>query len=251
MTAKFDPERATEAQQWIEQVTGMQFDSDFHESLQSGVLLCELINKLEPGTIAKINKGKMPFMQMENIATYIEASKKLGVPDQYNFMTVDLYEKKNLGQVVQNLITLKRIKGFGFEKVDASQGGPSSAPGNGRDQTTEAKSQRAFVSSDPQSMATENDLKRTGPAMMTGRHDNEVAMKCPVCTKFITSGAVNALGKAWHPNCFTCKKCNVKLSTTKYYEHNNAAYCDRCILMVKPQTSVHAASSDKGFQFNK
>lgn len=39
-------------------------------------------------------------LQQENVAAYIAGSKKLGVPDQYNFMTVDLFEKKNLAQVM-------------------------------------------------------------------------------------------------------------------------------------------------------
>lgn len=75
-----------------------------------------LLNKLEPGTVPKISTSKMPFNQMENIAAYISGSRKLGVPDEYNFMTVDLYEGKNLAQVVQNVISLKRSRGQGFQK---------------------------------------------------------------------------------------------------------------------------------------
>ena len=73
----------------------------------------------------------MPFMQMvsesshrisdllyqENIASYINGSRSLGVPDQYNFVTVDLYEAKDLAQVIENIINLKRITGHGFAKV--------------------------------------------------------------------------------------------------------------------------------------
>ena len=47
--------------------------------------------------------------------------KQLGVPDQYNFVTVDLFEGKNLGQVAQNIVTLKRELGYGFEKSAPEQ----------------------------------------------------------------------------------------------------------------------------------
>jgi len=95
MATKLDMTKALEAQAWIEEVTGESFSSaDFGDSLKNGVLLCKLLNSLQPGTVSKINTQNMAFKQMENIAAYIEGSKKLGVPDQYNFMTVDLYEQK-------------------------------------------------------------------------------------------------------------------------------------------------------------
>jgi len=254
MATKLDMTKALEAQAWIEEVTGESFSSaDFGDSLKNGVLLCKLLNSLQPGTVAKINTQNMAFKQMENIAAYIEGSKKLGVPDQYNFMTVDLYEQKNLGQVALNILTLKKEKGYGFKKSGESSSYSPSFVSSSRDQSTEAKSQEAFISRTPIELDSTNDVARIGTAKLSGRHTNESAMNCPVCTKFVTSGAVNALGKAWHPNCFCCKKCGVKLPTSKYYEHNDQPYCERCILIVKPQTSVKGATSqlaqNKGFKF--
>jgi len=256
MAVKFDVQKANEAKHWIEEVTGESFQSnDFQESLKSGVMLCKLLNNLQPGTVPKINTQNMPFKQMENVAAYIEGSKKLGVPDQYNFTTVDLFEGKNLGQVILNVLTLKKEKGYGFKSTGSSGPGAPAPSGkfSSRDQSTEAKSQEEFISRNPTEMASANEVSRTGGAKVSGRHTNEQAMKCPVCTLFVTSGAVNALDQAWHPNCFTCKKCGVKLSSAKYYEHNNLAYCERCILIAKPQNSVKGASSNlanqKGFKF--
>lgn len=75
-----------------------------------------LANKIQPGIVKKINNGKMPFVQMENINAFLMACKQLGVPDTDLFMTVDLFEAKNLGQVVQTLHALGRhsqkAKGF-------------------------------------------------------------------------------------------------------------------------------------------
>jgi len=180
-------------------------------------------------------------------------SRKLGVPDQYNFMTVDLFEEKNLGQVVLNILTLKKEKGFGFSKSSGTTLTPIPGYNNTKDQTTEARSQDAFLSRTPVELKSENEVSRVGVGKLSGRHENQNAMKCPVCTLFVTSGAVNALGMAWHPNCFNCKKCGVKLATSKYYEHNDQPYCERCILIVKPQTAVKGSTSqlakEKGFKF--
>lgn len=54
-----------------------------------------MINKLKPGTVAKINDQKTPFKQMENIETYLKACKDLGIAELESFNTVDLYEEKS------------------------------------------------------------------------------------------------------------------------------------------------------------
>ena len=41
----------------------------------------------------------MPFVCMENINAYTQACKGLGIPDEYNFVTVDLWEASRLKQV--------------------------------------------------------------------------------------------------------------------------------------------------------
>ena len=47
-------------------------------------------------------------MQMENINSFLTAAKQLGVPQADMFMTVDLYEEKNMNQVLQTLVSLGR-----------------------------------------------------------------------------------------------------------------------------------------------
>ena len=72
---------------------------------QSGVVLCELANALQPA-VSKINRqGKMMFKQLENISAFIRATKALGV--SATFETNDLYEQNNLVLVVQCLQALK------------------------------------------------------------------------------------------------------------------------------------------------
>merc|ERR1711988_1025463 len=65
--SKYDQKLENEARAWIEAVTGQSIGPNFWDGLKSGVLLCEVVNRIRPGTIKKINRNNMPFMQMENI----------------------------------------------------------------------------------------------------------------------------------------------------------------------------------------
>ena len=67
--AKFSPERAKECMTWIEEVAGQKLGDikdqiDFAEHLKDGVMLCSLINALQPGSVKKINTLKAPFKQV-------------------------------------------------------------------------------------------------------------------------------------------------------------------------------------------
>lgn len=66
-----------------------------------------LLNKAT-GSSVKVNQSTMPFKQMENINAFLAGCTKLGVPKSDVFMTVDLYERKNLLQVVQCIYAFAR-----------------------------------------------------------------------------------------------------------------------------------------------
>ena len=51
----------------------------------------------------------MFFEQMENIAAYTGATRRFGVPEPDMFVTVDLFEGKNIAAVVRNLHSLGRV----------------------------------------------------------------------------------------------------------------------------------------------
>ncbi|XP_048577955.1 myophilin isoform X3 [Nematostella vectensis] len=76
-------------------------------TLKSGVVLCKLANAIQPGAIKKINNAKMNFMMMENIENFCNFVQTKGVASQYQFVTIDLFEGKNMHQV---LITLNDLK---------------------------------------------------------------------------------------------------------------------------------------------
>ena len=110
---------AIEAGAWMAEVLGMAPPPEaadveghhavLHAWLRSGELLCELINKLQLGTISRVSSSAMPFKQMENISNYIEACAALGVPNQDCFRSVDLFEGKDLRAVVRNIHSLGRV----------------------------------------------------------------------------------------------------------------------------------------------
>jgi hypothetical protein len=104
-----------QAQRWIEAVVGEKFPSDFHTSLKDGLILCKLANKLKPGSVPQVGTQKAPFIQMENIGRFLKAVSAYGLPATDQFMTVDLFEAKNMNQVVQCVHALGRlVKKNGF-----------------------------------------------------------------------------------------------------------------------------------------
>ena len=57
------------------------------------------MNRVAPKSVKKINNSEMPFAQRENIQSFCDAVKALGVKDINNFAADDLYEAKNMKQV--------------------------------------------------------------------------------------------------------------------------------------------------------
>ena len=65
--------------------------------IQDGVVLCELINIVSPGTILKIEDSRRKidtFKHKENIQRFLKACKTIGVPDHEIFRTNSLHETK-------------------------------------------------------------------------------------------------------------------------------------------------------------
>lgn len=62
--ANYDYDAEAEAREWIEDVTGQGFVDEFGEELRNGRRLCELINKIKPGAVRRVNDSKMPFKQV-------------------------------------------------------------------------------------------------------------------------------------------------------------------------------------------
>ncbi|KAF9798645.1 hypothetical protein SFRURICE_006975 [Spodoptera frugiperda] len=134
INSKYNEEIAQETLEWIQKLTGEPADTsgsaeNLYSVLKDGTLLCKLVNVLQEGSVKKINQSTMAFKCMENINAFLEAVKKLGVPPQETFQTIDLWEKQNLYSVVVCLQSLGRKAGnFGQPSI-----GPKEADKNVRE----------------------------------------------------------------------------------------------------------------------
>lgn len=107
LAGKRDPDQEQEAKEWIESVLGEKING-YEDALRDGTVLCRVMNKLKPGSIAKINTTGGQFKLMENINNFQKAIQAYGVPKIDVFQTVDLYEKKDISQVTFCLFALGR-----------------------------------------------------------------------------------------------------------------------------------------------
>ena len=88
-------------------------DGGFGTWLKSGEVLCTLVNAIQPGCVPKYNQNtKMPFKQMENISLFLRAVRTLGVREHECFDTSDLFDEKDLAQVLSTLAALGRVNGM-------------------------------------------------------------------------------------------------------------------------------------------
>jgi len=120
--AKFNLDVTNEAMTWIknslthgacaedivEKVTPVENEDGVVEQLKDGVVLCNLANAIQPGSILRINTSKMAFKQMENISFFLEFCDKYGCAKSDVFQTVDLYEGQNVPSVITGLEALGR-----------------------------------------------------------------------------------------------------------------------------------------------
>ncbi|XP_039554694.1 LIM and calponin homology domains-containing protein 1 isoform X5 [Passer montanus] len=105
------PELAfTEAQKWIEQVTGRSFgEKDFRSGLENGILLCELLNAIKPGLVKKINRLPTPIAGLDNIILFLRGCKELGLKESQLFDPGDLQDTSNRA-TIKNIDYSRKLK---------------------------------------------------------------------------------------------------------------------------------------------
>ncbi|KAI9467967.1 MAG: calponin homology domain-containing protein [Benjaminiella poitrasii] len=80
-----------------------------HQALRDGVLLCNLVNKIQPGTVKQIGYKDLSFVKMDNISRFLQGAKKLGLNNAQLFETIDLFEAKDMTAVVHTILSLSRL----------------------------------------------------------------------------------------------------------------------------------------------
>ncbi|OCU00468.1 hypothetical protein XELAEV_18006245mg [Xenopus laevis] len=119
LAQKYDPQKETELKVWIEEVTGMSIGPDFQKGLKDGVILCELMNKLRPRAIPKVNVSRQNWHQLENLSNFIKAMSLYGMKSVDLFEANDLFENGNMTQVQVSLLSLAGLaKTQGLQSVD-------------------------------------------------------------------------------------------------------------------------------------
>ena len=111
---------------WISAVTETELPGRLQAELCSGVVLCELANRIKPGSVDSVSDSSMPYPQRENITKFTVFAREIGVLDRENFDTGDLFEGTNMKQVFVCLNALGRrtseVPGFAGPYLDANDG---------------------------------------------------------------------------------------------------------------------------------
>ncbi|TMS10315.1 Calponin-3 [Larimichthys crocea] len=103
---KYDTQKEEELRLWIEDITGASIGPDFQKGLKNGVILCELINKLAPNSVKKVNQSALNWHQLENLTNFIKAITVYGLKPHDIFEANDLFENGNMTQVQTTLLAL-------------------------------------------------------------------------------------------------------------------------------------------------
>jgi hypothetical protein len=121
LNSRYDPESEAEAIEWLNKLTGENVQlgrENVCATLKNGQILVKLANAVYDGTTKltpeaarmkrpfKANTMTAPFKQMENIQTFLNAAAAYGVPRTSLFQTVDLYEARNMAQVINTILQL-------------------------------------------------------------------------------------------------------------------------------------------------
>ncbi|XP_052827505.1 titin homolog isoform X2 [Octopus bimaculoides] len=90
-----------ETQRWIEAVTRQKFHypDDPRKSLENGVLLCELLNCLKPGSVKKINRFPTPLAGLDNVNVFLEACR-----NTFGLTNTQLFDSCELQDLSQRAI---------------------------------------------------------------------------------------------------------------------------------------------------
>ncbi|XP_041357084.1 LIM and calponin homology domains-containing protein 1-like isoform X2 [Gigantopelta aegis] len=82
-----------ETERWIQAVTKKEFQypDDPRKSLENGILLCELLNNIKPGSVKRINKLPTPIAGLDNLNIFLNSCRShFGLTDTHLFDPADL-----------------------------------------------------------------------------------------------------------------------------------------------------------------
>uniref|UniRef100_A0A2I2Z8E2 Calponin-2 n=1 Tax=Gorilla gorilla gorilla TaxID=9595 RepID=A0A2I2Z8E2_GORGO len=106
LLCKYNPQKEVELRSWIEGLTSLSIGPDFQKGLKDGISLWTLMNKLQPGSVTKINRSMQNWHQLENLSNFIKAMVSYGMNTVDLFDANDLFESGNMTQLQVSLLAL-------------------------------------------------------------------------------------------------------------------------------------------------
>jgi len=107
---------------WIEDVLEVSMKKSLEEELSNGIVICYLMQAIVPRSIPRIQENTKNDLKLkENIQFFIGSIEDYGVPKHRLFYVNDLYENRNIVNVVFSLVALAKIasdNGFKKKLVD-------------------------------------------------------------------------------------------------------------------------------------
>jgi len=76
-----------------------------------------------------------------------------------------------------------------------------------------------------QSLGTQQFFEYEGMPHCSNCYKGLFCPRCAKCDKPITDRIITALGKKWHPDCFTCSTCNQQFPGGSFFERDGYPYC--------------------------
>lgn len=96
---------------WLQELSSLPVaasnEAELQAQLKNGVVLCQAANRMGAG-ISTISKSDKMFEQISNIGKFLEFLKTTGAADRDLFVTTDLYDNKDMRQVMIGLNSLGR-----------------------------------------------------------------------------------------------------------------------------------------------
>jgi hypothetical protein len=104
----YDKELESRVRTWIEGIIERPLGDEFRESLMDGTAVCELFNKLKPGTISKIHNSPILIFRRENWGLFQRACIAIGCREEETCVFEDVYDDRNMGLFLTNIVALAR-----------------------------------------------------------------------------------------------------------------------------------------------
>ncbi|KAI9025225.1 calponin homology domain-containing protein [Phycomyces nitens] len=98
------------ARKWIETILDQKLPThDLYSILSDGVILCKLINRLQPTIIPSIGLDGKIYSKIANIRRFLQAGNQLGLSSTELFQVYDLAEGRDMEAVVDTILALSAL----------------------------------------------------------------------------------------------------------------------------------------------